>query len=569
VEADKHQGEEDLALQAVSLTSTFTSRERKTSPATKLPGAKAIAVLALAFLALVACLYAIYSPVYQYQYAFADDYFCLLEKLRNPLWVEAHNAQYFLQGRFLCSLFFVPEMWNVAKIVDFVPLRVLGVLYISLCSFCFYLALRRVNWTAWQSFAGALCLGVTAGLQVHATWAIASHQVLAIVFAYLSWHFLNSVSAPASLGTAKNVGDTFGMNVRESEGGSSGLDTSKDGGAPNRLDTPQDGGAPNRLDTSKGGGIFERLNWIGIVAGANRIRLLLSFIFMFAAAAIYQPAAMFFWVFAAVTLTADAGSFSDRLRFFFLSLLVCGLALAADFGTFFLAKQYYGAAALLSGRSHLTDDPVGKLRWFINGPLVDAFNFFRLVPSRSLALKSAILIGLGLVLNFSGTLKRRIVLLTCMAALVPLSYLPNLLVAENFASYRSEIALLALTTLFLLVALRGVLPKISCRGRVFTVAASGLAVAFSLTAYCNLLNFFAVPQALELTLLRQQCAGMFGRHQVWHPFMFTREETLAPFVRYDEFGMPSSAQTFARLPMQVLLKLESAEPKSDNSATQH
>jgi hypothetical protein len=535
------------------LTTTLLDLERKKPPATRVPGRKLIFGSILAFLALTACLYAIYSPVCHYQYAFADDYFCLLEKLRNPLWVEAHNAQYFLQGRALSSLFFIPEMWSVNTIADFVPLRILGVFYISLCSLCFYLALKRVNWTGWQSFAGALCLGVTAGLQVHATWAVASHQVLAIVCAFFSWHFLNRVIAPDRATASKKIGDVDSTVV--SANGSDGTIVS-----PNSSDRPA-----SSMDSSTDGAALNRVNLIKMFAAPNLLPLFLSVVFMFAAVAIYQPAAMFFWVFVAITLTADSGTFSDRLWFFLISLIVCGSALAADFGSFFLAKQYYGAAALLSGRSHLSDNPVTKLRWFIDGPLVDAFNFFRLVPSRSLALKSALLIGLGLLLNFSGTFKRRLVLFSCVVALVPLSYLPNLLVAENFASYRSEIALLALTTLFLLIAVRGLLPKISCRGRVFTVAAISLAVAFSLTAYCNLLNFFAVPQTLELTLLRQQIGGMFGHNPSTHPFMFTREETLAPFVRYDEFGMPSSAQTFARTPMKVLLKLESLAQKNSEA----
>jgi hypothetical protein len=204
-------------------------------------------------------------------------------------------------------------------------------------------------------------------------------------------------------------------------------------------------------------------------------------------------------------------------------------------------------------------EPLAKLSWFINGPLVDSFNFCRLVPSRSLALKSALLIAFGVILGFSGSWRQRIGLFACVAALVPLTYLPNLLVAENFASYRSEIALLALTTLLLLVAVRNGVQKLHCRDRVFTCAAFGLAMVLSLTAYFNLLNFFAVPQTLELTLLREQVQGKFGLNQSRHPFLFKREDSLAPFVRYDEFGMPSSAQTFARTPMQVLVKLETAK----------
>jgi hypothetical protein len=41
--------------------------------------------------------------------------------------------------------------------------------------------------------------------------------------------------------------------------------------------------------------------------------------------------------------------------------------------------------------------------------------------------------------------------------------------------------------------------------------------------------------------------------------LFDRQFSFAPFICYDEFGMPSSAQDFDRKPLQVLLKLEALQ----------
>jgi hypothetical protein len=131
-----------------------------------------------------------------------------------------------------------------------------------------------------------------------------------------------------------------------------------------------------------------------------------------------------------------------------------------------------------------------------------------------------------------------------------------LVISESFSTYRTQTALMCLLTLYGMLAIKGYLKTFLCRGRAFTLIILASALLFGLVAYSNLLDFLAVPQSLELGLLRQQARGEFGPRLANKPMLFERNSTLAPFVCYDEFGMPSSAQEFDRKPLQVLLKLE-------------
>jgi hypothetical protein len=118
---------------------------------------------------------------------------------------------------------------------------------------------------------------------------------------------------------------------------------------------------------------------------------------------------------------------------------------------------------------------------------------------------------------------------------------------------------MCLLTLYGMFAIKGYLKTFLCRGRAFTLIAFASAILFGLVAYSNVLDFFAVPQSLELNLLRQQARGEFGPARAKNMMLFDRQFSLAPYICYDEFGMPSSAQEFDHKPLQVLLRLEALQ----------
>ncbi|HEY9682429.1 MAG TPA: hypothetical protein V6C86_12685 [Oculatellaceae cyanobacterium] len=296
------------------------------------------------------------------------------------------------------------------------------------------------------------------------------------------------------------------------------------------------------------------------------LKYCLSFLLMSAAVTIYQPAAMLFWVFVAIGLSDLESPAQERLLFLLDAVTVAAAAYALDFAVFQWAKLHFGTSGLLPGRAGLCTDVIGKAKWFLRNPLVDSLNFFRLQNSLSFAMRSAGFIAFGLLLYIRGNFKYLGASLAVALALIPLSYLPNLLISESLSFYRTQIALMCLVTLYAMLAVKGYLKTFLCRGRAFTLIALSSAVLFGLVAYSNVLDYFAVPQSLELASLRQQAKGDFGPDLAQKPNFLTREDTLAPAICYDEFGMPSSAQEFDHKPLQVLLKLEALEQKNPANA---
>jgi len=154
---------------------------------------------------------------------------------------------------------------------------------------------------------------------------------------------------------------------------------------------------------------------------------------------------MFFWVFAAVELLRPNARLADAARKFGTGLAV---AFVAMIGAFLWVKSvhlYYGTD---TGRSGLNRDIVGKVEWFWNEPLPNALNLFELAPRWTLAAAIAIVAAVGIFLLHAPKRRQALGFLGIAVALVPLSYLPNLLLRENWASYRSLGSLSALFMLY-------------------------------------------------------------------------------------------------------------------------
>ena len=97
-------------------------------------------------------------------------------------------------------------------------------------------------------------------------------------------------------------------------------------------------------------------------------------------------------------------------------------------------------------------------------------------------------------------------------AFVPLSYLPNLMVAENWSSFR----------------------------------------------------LFVQPQREELAIVRRTMSGIPPSYTRIGVIMSTEEETLAPFSLYDEFGRPSTSFAWGVTDLPYLVMRE-LRPMADTS----
>lgn len=270
---------------------------------------------------------------------------------------------------------------------------------------------------------------------------------------------------------------------------------------------------------------------------------------------IYQPAAMFYVVAAAAVLLRPKPSGVTSMSEILPLSSVLAIALVFGFLIYHLGMYLYPAGVLPS-RSGISVDVFHQLGWFVKSPLRDALNFHSLGASNIVAVVSGTTILAGFVVYFRGPLSRRLLYFAATLAMVPASYIPNLVSRESWSAYRTQPALSALLLLFLGLALRSLLKKVA-HGYIWKVAVSAAVVIGGVTAFQNTLAFFARPQMRELQAVRQFLAA---NDTVWEGELVIRPahwgDSLAPFARYDEFGVPTTCAPWTIEPMIRLIARE-------------
>ena len=119
---------------------------------------------------------------------------------------------------------------------------------------------------------------------------------------------------------------------------------------------------------------------------------------------------------------------------------------------------------------------------------------------------------------------------------------PNLVVAENWATYRTLSSLSSVVILYTLCACHGYAHSLRwpfAPGWAQAVMGS-IALACVLSAMYHVQTYFVAPQVRELALMRAQLAREeLSQARGIYVVCSTWRDTLAPLVRYDEFGFPS------------------------------
>jgi hypothetical protein len=216
----------------------------------------------------------------------------------------------------------------------------------------------------------------------------------------------------------------------------------------------------------------------------------------------------------------------------------------------------------ISARAHLTSNVAGKMLWFVQSPLTDALNLVWISPDPWIAVAEAVFVSAGILLYFEGNAGERVCKYFIALSLLPLSYLPNLVVAEDWPSYRTQIALTSMIFFYLIFALRGytkILPsKIADQLLVYIL--SLFAVVSGFFAAYNVQTYFAIPLSVERRVMRDQIrTGDLGRARSIYVIGSTWRDSIAPTVRYEEFGLPFSAQPWSPGPA-VYLTLRDLDP---------
>lgn len=295
------------------------------------------------------------------------------------------------------------------------------------------------------------------------------------------------------------------------------------------------------------------------------IRLAAAVALLLCSLLIYQPTAMFFWVLAAISLLRPSESLARALRLFGVHLLVAAASLAFDFAIFKVAVHYYGPASV--ERSSLTHDIPGKVRWFVEQPLVNALDLSALTRPRLLAEAVSLFAIVGITLLHRKKGLRSLGFVAIAVILVPLAYLPNLVVEESWASYRTIVALSSLIAIYTWLSVWGIGTAILRPGMSPTantaaraVGATAIALLVSgagLLASRNVTTLFVKPQSLELNVLRTTLRA--GPAREVRKVVFVRPggwQGAAPLVRYDEFGLPSSVAPWVPYPAVFLVLRE-------------
>jgi hypothetical protein len=283
---------------------------------------------------------------------------------------------------------------------------------------------------------------------------------------------------------------------------------------------------------------------------------------------LYPPAAMVFWVFAAIQLFVVDRSLSATARRFAAYLAFAAVPFACEFLLTRLLPLLLPANLPGSYRTQIVQDVGAKAVWFARGPLLDALNLGNLAVNVTVAAVVAAMVLVGLLLYFGGELPARLGKLAIALALVPLTYAPNLLAAQNLPSYRTQAGLDALLALYACLALFGYArawkAQESAFGRRATTAALfGMALASVVLAGVNVTWEFVIPQEVEYQYVAQQlrAASQSNTDSVYFILACWCDNT-APVVRYDEFGLPSTSRYWVPIPMTYLVLRDIAPAKA-------
>lgn len=283
-----------------------------------------------------------------------------------------------------------------------------------------------------------------------------------------------------------------------------------------------------------------------------------------ASLAIIQHGAMMFWLYAGIAWLASPKA-PDRQEVVRAGV-VMGVALVADYA---LAKglplPLYGGYTY-SRTTIVTDihDIHEKIIWFLNKPLIDALNLPLIVPHAKIAYATLAFITSGLWLYLPGSTTIRLRRMALAAILVPLAYLPNLLVAENWSSYRTQIALTSLILFYAVIALVGWLRFLRFQ-RVLPACLVIAVITCAGLANRNMLIEFVLPQALEYRIAGNALRKI-NFEEAKAVYFIPADgvlNTLAPVVRYDEFGYPSLASFWVPQAMAWLILKEAHSPFAD------
>lgn len=440
------------------------------------------------FCGLLLALGLIYSPALIADYGHQDDY--LIWGV-NGAGDSPDVKTYILSGRFLGAILWQIYFPPINNIGDLKALRFLSLVYISFCAFiCFFWLTKYLK----NNGAAFLC--------VIMIFTLAPYQSL------ISW------ASSVVVATAVFVVCLAGLAAEKSL-------------------------------------FFRRINPFSCLA----VGLLLCSLL------IYQPAGMFYWVVAILILLSlkDLG-FKDlkerTCRLFGIGL--CSVMLYA--GVLSFTKIFYGHVPFVQGAYtpyKIEANYLEKLSWFFYEPFFNALNLWSIFPGLTFAWCVAVILTatyLRFIFHFEQEHRLKSGLQRCLrllgwvaipAALLVLSYLPNLVATYKTPWYLCSVALAPMVLIGLLLSLQYWCSFLPQAGRTIvpTVVLILTCLWAARQANVNIYQYRIIPDRMELEyatrIFRKSDFTAYKRIFLIKP----DENVFAPHVRYHEFGRPASAYT--------------------------
>lgn len=286
---------------------------------------------------------------------------------------------------------------------------------------------------------------------------------------------------------------------------------------------------------------------------------LLAVLALFLALNIYQPAAMFFWVFSGLWLLRPAERPVRLWAQLGFNLSLFAIALSFAFVSLKLSELYLADHL---DRANLVRNPWDKMAWFVREPLSIAFSPFQLQAMFPVAGILGLLVVGTLLWRLPGSFLQRLALLVGPFTILALCFLPNLLVAESNLTFRSMIALSCLATAYSGVALVFWLQRwFPSRQSLIVGLLGSSALAGVLFAQFNLAHEMAGPLAMEHALLREQLA-LIDYQQVRQVRIILPYPL--PWITRAEFGQLNCSQGWAAV-QGVRAMLKEVAPQLDVS----
>ncbi len=278
-------------------------------------------------------------------------------------------------------------------------------------------------------------------------------------------------------------------------------------------------------------------------------RALISVMILWAAFSIYQPTAMSFLFFVMLDNCINKNKTLSVSKIASNALIMSAGMLGSLVISKWVPVWIYGSAL---PRSELSIDIYGKSAWFMDEVLPNAINNFNIDPYTPYTIFSSILAIIGLVAIGRG--KSGIIKVIILIGMGIGAYLPNLLIKENWAAFRSLIALELFTCTLVILGVMTIAKKLKMTGPLMPTL-----VLFIMTSVSyNIINSFVLPQKSELNALATALSEKVSKSYTGRVMFDITDAAYYAFTktqRFDEFGNISLATPWSVKGMAEQIKI--------------